>query len=136
MGFFLKGLLNKMNNIAFVIFLIVMGIFIFLSDFFTYQVTKYQFNHSEIYNSCGVFDNYQRVNESHSGRVELITTYMNINSNIGNFRFMYHGRLHKNIPNFKEMKKGDKVCFEYIKPYFKKKYGENFIKSIKVNDGE
>lgn len=120
---------------GFVIILIFIGICIFLSDFFTYQVMKYQFHHAQLYSSCGILKHYQKVNESRSGRIELITTYMNIEGDTGMaYRFMYHGRLHKNIHNFKGIKQGDQVCFEYIQPYFKGKYGENFIKSIKVNN--
>lgn len=122
-----------MNNIGFIIFIVGMGVCIALLNFFTYQVTKYQFNHDQLYNSCGIFNGYQEINESRSGKIELITTYMNIDSGTeGGYRFMYHSRLHKNISYFKKIKKGEKVCFEYIKPYFKKKYGENFIKSIQL----
>lgn len=61
----------------YIVFGIIILTFVFLSDFFTYQVTKYQLSHSKIYKSCGVFDSYQRVNEARSKRIELITTYMN-----------------------------------------------------------
>lgn len=109
-----------------------MGIYVAVSDFFIYQITKYQFNHAQVYKSCGVVDHYNEVNESRSSRIELITTYININNDMGaTYSFMYHGRLHKNILNLKKLQAGDKVCFEYIKPYFKK-YGENFIKSIQL----
>ena len=109
-----------------------MGIYVAVSDFLIYQITKYQFNRAQVYKSCGVFDHYNEVNESRSGRIELITTYININNDTGTtYIFMHHGRLHKNILNLKKLQTGDKVCFEYIKPYFKK-YGENFIKSIQL----
>lgn len=121
-----------MSNRFLFTFLIVMMLYISLSTLIQYQITKYQFNNAQVYQTCGVFSHYEEVNESSSGRIELITTYLNIKDNTGNiFRFMYHGRLHKNVLDFKKLKPNERVCFEYIKPYFKK-YGEKLIKSIEL----
>ena len=118
-----------------ILILFVIGVGLWL--LFGHYVTKYQLNNSEVKHDCGYFERYEVVNESRSGKVELLITYIYIKSNSGNnFKFRYQGRLHEKMRYIEtDLKPGQKLCFDYIFPLFKGGYGgygETFLKSIQL----
>lgn len=123
-----------MNNVSgFIGFiLIVLGVFVWL--FIGFYTTKLQMKFSNTEQECGVFDKYEVIDVSRSGRVEVSYNYIYIHGDKGDkYKFRYQGRLHKDMSYLKtDLKRGQRLCFEYIHPYFKDEYGEKFLKSVEL----
>ena len=112
--------------------LIIIGVTIWY--FTVYFVTKYQMNNSEFIHDCGYFEKYEVRDDSRSGRVKVINTYIYIKTNSDkNLKFIFDGRLHKKMQFIEtDLEPDQKICVDYIYPFFKKDNGETFLKSIQV----
>ena len=124
---------TKFMGVIFI--LIVIGVSIW--SFSVYFVTKYQMNNSKSIHDCGHFERYEVRDDSSSGRVKVINTYIYIKTNSDkNLKFIFDGRLHKQMSYIEtNLKPGQELCFDYIVPLFKGGYGgygETFLKSIQI----
>lgn len=123
-----------MNKKIVSIILPIMIVGIATWKFITYQVTKYQLNTSETIHECGYFEKYEIRNES-KGNIKIFTTYIHIKTNNNkDLEFMFHGRLHKKISYIQtDLKPGQKLCVDYIFPFFKGEDGKTLLKSVEID---
>lgn len=119
------------NGISFIFIALGIVMWVILGSY----TTKFQMIFSSTERSCGVFQKYEIVDESRSGKIEVPITYIYIHGDDGDiFKFQYHGRLHKNMSYIKtDLKNGQRLCFEYIHPFFQGRFGNFFLKNIELN---